>query len=223
MFCLVPAGQQTISAVKMINEPWHSPYLSYLDSVTIMCFIWTLTQQANKTAVSTKQSSSPSGRSKSLTNRKAHIHHGHHIQESYVEGVWLTFLRELCPRVHYLSFHNDSDFIKCRIIYPQTIFLKFIFLIRPVFRVFIEFFTILFLFYVLVFWLQGMWDFSSLARDRTCTLCIGRWSFNHWTTREVSSKLFLIWLLYEVVIILGEKSYTLTFKKWIHVKLNKVK
>ena len=30
-----------------------------------------------------------------------------------------------------------------------------------------------------------MWDLSSLTRDGTCTLCIGRQSLNHWTTREV--------------------------------------
>ena len=36
-----------------------------------------------------------------------------------------------------------------------------------------------------VFWLQGMWDLSSLIRDQTCTPCIERWSLNHWTTREV--------------------------------------
>ena len=54
-----------------------------------------------------------------------------------------------------------------------------------VFKVFIEFVTILLLFYVLDFWLQGMWDLSSLARDRTRSPCIGRQSLNHWTTREV--------------------------------------
>ena len=48
----------------------------------------------------------------------------------------------------------------------------------------------------LVFWPRGMWDLSSLTRDQTCTPCIGRWSLNHWTTREVPrgcvlQKLFL--------------------------------
>ena len=38
-----------------------------------------------------------------------------------------------------------------------------------VFKVFIEFVKILFLFYVLVFRPQGIWDPSSLARDWTCT------------------------------------------------------
>ena len=32
---------------------------------------------------------------------------------------------------------------------------------------------------------HGMWDLSSLTRDRTHVPCIGRWILNHWTTREV--------------------------------------
>ena len=46
------------------------------------------------------------------------------------------------------------------------------------------FFAILFLFH-LVFWQRGIWDPSSLTRDWTHTTCIGRWSLNHGTTREV--------------------------------------
>ena len=38
-----------------------------------------------------------------------------------------------------------------------------------VFKVFIEFVTVLLLFYVLVFWLRGMWDLSSRTRYRTLT------------------------------------------------------
>ena len=49
----------------------------------------------------------------------------------------------------------------------------------------IEFVTTLLLFYVLVFWLRGVWDLSSLTRDRTHTPCIGRQSLSHWTSREV--------------------------------------
>ena len=30
-----------------------------------------------------------------------------------------------------------------------------------------------------------MWDLNSLTGDGTCTLCIGRWSLNPWTAREV--------------------------------------
>ena len=54
-----------------------------------------------------------------------------------------------------------------------------------VFKVFVEFVTILLLFCVLVFWPQGMWDLSSPTRERTCTPCTGRQSLNHWTTGKV--------------------------------------
>ena len=55
------------------------------------------------------------------------------------------------------------------------------------FWVFIEFVIILLLFFYdfLFFWPWGMWDLRSPTRDQTCTPCIGRWSPNHWTTREV--------------------------------------
>ena len=59
------------------------------------------------------------------------------------------------------------------------------FLTWTIFKVFIEFVTILLLFYVLGFWPWGMWDLSSQTRDWTCTPCIGRRSLNHWTARQV--------------------------------------
>ena len=48
-------------------------------------------------------------------------------------------------------------------------------------KVFIEFVTMLLLFYVLVLWSRGAggWDLSSLTRYWTHTLCIGRQSLNH--------------------------------------------
>ena len=64
------------------------------------------------------------------------------------------------------------------------LFLK-IFLMWTIFRVFIEFVTILLLFYVLVFWPRSMWVLSSPTRDRTSIPCIGRQSLNHWTARKV--------------------------------------
>ena len=55
-----------------------------------------------------------------------------------------------------------------------------------VFKVCIEFATILLLLHVLIFGgLRGMWDLSSQTRNRTCTPCLGRQSLNHWPTREV--------------------------------------
>ena len=38
-----------------------------------------------------------------------------------------------------------------------------------IFKIFIEFITMLLLFYVLVFWPRGMWDLSSVTRDGTHT------------------------------------------------------
>ena len=51
--------------------------------------------------------------------------------------------------------------------------------------VFIEFITILLLFYVLFFWPRGTWDPSSPTRNQAPTPATGRWSLNHWATREV--------------------------------------
>ena len=53
------------------------------------------------------------------------------------------------------------------------------------FLIYIELATILPLFYVLVYWPWCMWDLNSPTRDWTHMPCIGRWSLNHWTTREV--------------------------------------
>ena len=66
-----------------------------------------------------------------------------------------------------------------------------------IFKAFVEFAAILLLFYVVVFvlffffWPRGMWDLSSLTRDGTRIPCIGRWSLNHWTAREVPAQLFI--------------------------------
>ena len=53
------------------------------------------------------------------------------------------------------------------------------------FKVFTELVTILLLFYVLAFWLQGLWDLTSSTRDQTHIPCIERQSHHHWTTREI--------------------------------------
>ena len=60
--------------------------------------------------------------------------------------------------------------------FPKTAFFFFLrfFWMWTTFKGFIEFVTIMLLFYVLNFWLQGMWNLSSPARDRTCTPCLGR-------------------------------------------------
>ena len=50
---------------------------------------------------------------------------------------------------------------------------------------FSEFVTILFLFYVLVFWLGDMWDLSFSTRDQACTRWFGRQSLNPWAAKGV--------------------------------------
>ena len=92
-------------------------------------------------------------------------------------GIWIRqrILSVLCP---------DS---------LGLFFLSFFLLMWTAFTIFIEFVTILLPFYVLVFRPRGMWDRSSLTRDRTCTPCIGWQSFNHWATREVP-----LWVLFIV-------------------------
>ena len=56
------------------------------------------------------------------------------------------------------------------------------------FEIFIEFVTILLLFYF-IFWLWGMWDPGSLMRDQTCTPYIEKRSLNDWAARGKPAKL----------------------------------
>ena len=51
------------------------------------------------------------------------------------------------------------------LIYQFIKIFKYFFLAWTIFKVFTKFVTILFLLYVLVFWLQGMWDLSFLSKD----------------------------------------------------------
>ena len=72
-------------------------------------------------------------------------------------------------------------------------FLFIYFLMWTVFKVFIEFVTLLLLFYVLIFWPWGRWDLSSPTRDRTCIPCSGRRSLNHWTGCLASGLWHVLW------------------------------
>ena len=69
-------------------------------------------------------------------------------------------------------------FLKTFFFWLGTIFLK----------VFVDFVTILLLFYGLVLWPRGIWDPSSLTRDQTRSPCNGRQSLNHWATRKIPNK-----------------------------------
>ena len=52
------------------------------------------------------------------------------------------------------------------------------FFMWTIFKFFIEFVTILLLFYILVFWPPGMWDLSFTTGSRTSIPCIGRQTLN---------------------------------------------
>ena len=61
---------------------------------------------------------------------------------------------------------------------------------RKVPKAFVEFVTILLLFYVLVSWSGSLWDPSSLTRDQTHTPCPERRSLNHWSASKVPTLQF---------------------------------
>ena len=82
---------------------------------------------------------------------------------------------------NYLSFHSSFSFS----FFFKKGFLFFCFLMWTIFKVFTDFFTILLLFYVLDFWLQGMWNLGSPTRDWTHITCLQRQSLKHWTSGEV--------------------------------------
>ena len=96
------------------------------------------------------------------------------------EGFSNDFNKEIFPKPHFCVFRCLVD--PTYICSPGLFFflkIFFFFLCEPFFKVFIEFVTILFLFYVLALWSRGLWDLSSLTRDQTCTPCVGRLNLNH--------------------------------------------
>ena len=74
----------------------------------------------------------------------------------------------------------------------------FFFLMWTIFQVFIEFVTLLRLFYAWVLWPRGMWDLSYPTTNRRHSPCSGRWSLNHWITREIPENFFLNYFSYRV-------------------------
>ena len=52
-----------------------------------------------------------------------------------------------------------------------------------------------------------MWDLSSPTRDGTHVPCIGRRILSHWTTREVSSAVFFLFILQVTVVAYVVYSY----------------
>ena len=67
----------------------------------------------------------------------------------------------------------------------------------------------MFLFCVLIFWLRGMWDDCTQTSDWTWILCIRRGILNHWTTRKVPYKNFVVVSLSHVWLFVNAWSATL--------------
>ena len=71
------------------------------------------------------------------------------------------------------------------VVWTVRLLFYFIFWCGPSLKSLLNMLQYCFCFMFLVFWPQRMWNLSFPTRDRTCTPCIGRWSLNHWTAREV--------------------------------------
>ena len=89
-----------------------------------------------------------------------------------------------------VSLIFSSFFLLVWFIYFWPDILKRFLWCGTIFKVCIEFGTTLLLFFF--FWPQVMWNLSSPTRNQTCTLCIGRWSLDHWTSKEVPGLTFII-------------------------------
>ena len=74
---------------------------------------------------------------------------------------------------HSWSTNTHYEHVARRICFVWFLLIYF-FLTWTIFKVFIEFVTILLLFYILVFGSCSMWDLSFPTSDQTCTPCIGR-------------------------------------------------
>ena len=91
-----------------------------------------------------------------------------------------SFLRKW---VNFLCLHGHRILIYFKKMY---IYIYIYILMWTIFKVFIEFVTVLSLFHVLFFWLWGMWDLNSPARNWTQTSCIGSQSLSLcWNTSKV--------------------------------------
>ena len=96
--------------------------------------------------------------------------------------VATQFLLSLLYSQVNLTVTQHFSFIVVRVLKNITLSVSFQdFLMWTIFKVLTEFVTIL---PVLVFWPQGMQDFSSPTPDQAPTPCTGRRSLNHWTARD---------------------------------------
>ena len=97
-----------------------------------------------------------------------------------------------------VTSYSSASFVLLLILYSVffisvILFFKDFLNVGHFLKVFVEFF-IASVDCVLVFWSWGMLDLSSLTRDWPHTSCNGRWSLNHWISREVPFSVILLFL-----------------------------
>ena len=97
---------------------------------------------------------------------------------SLCSSHWLC--RLLCA-----VFHTAFIYVTLYIIYLALKIFFFFFGVDHFYSLYWISYNIASVCYVCIFWPQGTWDLSFLTRDWTLSPCIGRWSLNHWTAREV--------------------------------------
>ena len=97
--------------------------------------------------------------------------------QSHSQGLVTSQGPERDPANHRRDT-DRTDFFYHLLMRP-SIFKDFFLLMWTMFKVFIEFVTVLLPFYVLAFWDRGVWDLTFLTRDQPLTLCIERQSPNH--------------------------------------------
>ena len=105
------------------------------------------------------------------------------LEDPTDRGAWRAIVHEIALNKMCMHVKKKKKGIGYVIPIVHTLFLfskvVFFFLMWTIFKVFIDFVTMLLLFYVLALWLQGMWDLSSLTRDRIHTPCPERQTLNY--------------------------------------------
>ena len=89
--------------------------------------------------------------------------------------IWVSHISSSIPLLIYYP-HISIEIWRCWMTFPSGNKLLDWNIWPPIY--FILFFNFLTA-------LRGTWDLSSLTSNQTCAPCIGRWSLNQWTTREV--------------------------------------
>ena len=84
--------------------------------------------------------------------------------QSHSQGLVTSQGPERDPANHRRDT-DRTDFF-CHLLMRPSIFKDFFLLMWTMFKVFIEFVTVLLPFYVLAFWDRGVWDLTFLTRDQ---------------------------------------------------------